>query len=467
MIRKQKSTSLLLSLLLAGQIACVLPAADASDFNLQDTVDAMGGGSSSAPSEGTFGRQRFSLTFDSRFGYDDNTLGQPDTATVDILDANGQVVRDSKGNIETRQIHVNTSDSAFLNFALGAGYVAVNPRLALTVGADVGVNYYFDRPGRSYDINGGLSARVNYKLTPRITLTASTYNAYESQGDYGATTLTNFNGEFNGGGRTPGTSAQRDGDYFYTTNYLSASYQLTSRSSFVFDDTIVAFAYDTDLYATDQDRIENYTGVEYRYLARPTLTLAADYRFGYVDYFSVSNDSYTHFLLGGLDYTFNPRLHGGFRAGVEFRTYIDALGDETSPYLEGNLTYDLNKNSHLSLSVHYGIEEGDLSAANSKANTFRFGSDFEQTITARLSAYLGFYYTHTRYETPDTNDLTIEEFGAQNFNEDTFDVAVGARYAFNRHVSGEIGYTHTSVISQVDVREYDRNRVFVGVRLAY
>ncbi len=158
-------------------------------------------------------------------------------------------------------MNVNDNDSAFVNFALGVGYAAISPRLSLTVGADVGVNYYFDREGRNYDVNGGLSARLTYKLTPRLTLTASTYNAYESAGDYGATTLTNFNGQFNGGGRTPGTSAQRDGDYFYTTNYLALSYQLTAADcSMVFDDTIVAFAYEDDLYSTVQDRIENYTG---------------------------------------------------------------------------------------------------------------------------------------------------------------------------------------------------------------
>ena len=52
------------------------------------------------------------------------------------------------------------------------------------------------------------------------------------------------------------------------------------------------------------------TSEEFRYLLKPTLTLAADYRFGYIDYFGVNNDSDTNFLLGGFDYTFSPRLRG-------------------------------------------------------------------------------------------------------------------------------------------------------------
>ena len=456
MIHKPKSAPLFLSLLLLGQIACTLPAARAGDFTLPGTVDTSKGGDAD---EGHFGRQRFTLTFDSRFGYDDNTLGQPDSATIVATNAAGKNV--------SRQVDVNVNSSAFVNFALGVGYTALNPRLTLTVGADVGVNYYFDRDGRSYDINGGLSARVLYKATPRLLLEASSYNAYESQGDFGATTLTNFNAPSNGGGRTPGTSAQRNGDYFFTTDYLAGTYQFTPRISGNISNTIVAFAYDDEPYITIEDRIEDYINVEGRYLVQPTLTLAVDYRFGYIDYFSVNNDSATHFLLGGFDYTFSPRLSGTIRAGVEFRTYFDTVGDETSPYAEGTLTYSINRNAHLSLTAHYGIEEGDLSVDNSKADTARVGIDYEQTITPRLSAYLSFYYTHSVYETPVANDPTVAAFNANGFNEDTFDVALGARYSFNRHVAAEIGYTHTSVISQVDVREYDRNRVFAGIRLAY
>ena len=470
MIIKQRSTKLACSLLLLGQIACALPAAHAQ--STLNANDAMGGGmmdmgsknvvdSKDIGDEGHFGRQRFTLTFDSRVGYDSNTLGQPDEAQV-LVGTNAVT-----GKPVYRNVNVDTSDSAFLNFALGVGYTAANPRLTLTVGADVGVNYYFDRPGRDYDVNGGLSARVTYKASPRLLLEASSYNAYESQGDFGATNLTNFTGVANGATSTPGTSAERNGDYFFTTDYLAATYQFAPRLSVVLSNTFVAFAYDDQPYITDQDRIEDYIQAELRYQAKPSLTLAFDYRFGYIDYFSVNNDSATHFVLGGLDYAFSPRLHGGFRAGVEFRQYFDTVGDETSPYAEGNLTYDITRFAHLSYTINYGIEEGDLSADNSKADTVRTGFDFEQTITAKLSAYLGFYYTHAQYETPVAGDAVTVVYNANGFAENTFDVALGARYAFNRHFSAEIGYTYTNVISEVDVREYDRHRVFAGVRFAY
>ncbi len=207
-------------------------------------------------------------------------------------------------------------------------------------------------------------------------------------------------------------------------------------------------------------------GVEYRYLVRPTLTLAADYRFGYIDYFGVNNDSYTHFLLGGFDYTFSPRLQRRLRAGVEFRGYFDTVGDETSPYAGGEPGYDINRFApfaHRPLRHRGRRPVGGQQQVRHVPRGHRFRADLHgapERVPGLLLHPFAVRDAGGQRPRPSPYD-------AQSFNEDTFDVAVGARYAFNRHVAGEIGYTHTSVLSQVDVREYDRNRVFVGVRLAY
>lgn len=453
-MNKKSVSWLSLSLLLLGQATCALPTLRAGELDLAGSTDnsnssTVDGKGSTTVSEGGFGRQRFSVNLDTRFGYDDNTLGQPDTSTFVSAATKKKVTVDT-----------NQTDSAFFNISLGVGYTAANPRLSLTAGADVGVNYFFDRPGRNYDVNGGLSGRLTYKLTPRAFVELSTYNAYESQGDFGASNLTNFNGQFGGAGRTAGTSADRNGDYFYTTDRAAVTYQISPRFSGVFSDSIVAFAYESSPYSTVQDRIENYVDAEIQYLLLPNLSLAGTYRFGYIDYFSVSNDSQTHFLLSGFDYSANQRLHASVRAGVEFRQYFDTVGDETSPYYQANVTYSLSRDSSIALSSQYSIEEGDLTTDNTAADTLRTGISYNQNITARISTYLGFYYTHTFYETPVTKN-------AGSFDEDTYDVSAGARYAISRHLSAEIGYTHTTVSSSYEGRGYDRNRYFGGVRISF
>ncbi len=442
------------TLLLAASLAGV-GVLRAGDFDLKSTVDSKDAvDNKSDVGEGNFGRSRFVLTSDARFGYDDNTLSQPDSVTFTQLNPatgkNEKVTRD-----------VNPSGSTFVNFTLGATYRAVNPRTTLTIGADVGVNYYFDRPGRDYDINGGLNVAFSYRATPRLLLEASSLNTYQSEPDFGASNLTGFTGAGAVAG-SPGVDSQRNGDFFYTSDRLAATYQFTSRISTVTSYNLVAFAYADEPYKTVQDRAEHYFIQDFRYLIQPTLTLIGEYRFSYIDYFSVANDSYSSFALFGADYSFNPRFRFVGRAGAEFREFVDqAVGgdEETSPYVEMTFTYDLARTAHVSLVGRYGIEQGDLTAtANTTRRAYRLGATYDQAITPRLSTYLAFYFSSSDYDAP---------LPTGSFTEETYDVATGLRYAFNRHLSAEVGYTHTTVTSDLEGRDYDRNRYFGGIRYQF
>ena len=262
---------------------------------------------------------------------------------------------------------------------------------------------------------------------------------------------------------------------------------------------------------------------------QPRLTLVGEYRFGYVQYFNerdasvqtvgtqqvfipdFHSDSYTHFVLGGLDYALGPRFRVSLRAGAEFRSYADedtfvaingsapnppvnidgianvtalgpnsrivkfSRGSEASPYVEGSLFYDVNRRGNLSMVARYGIEEGDLAVSDSSRNSFRIGLTYDQGITARLGGYIGFNYAHSGYDNADPGN---------NFDENVYDVSVGLRYVLNRHVALQAGYTHTTVDSGFGTRstvngvgavttndgngrDYDRNRYFVGARFAF
>ena len=228
MLNRKRSTSLALSLLLLGQVVGTSVTSRAGDFDLQSTADTKDNKTTTdlghfRPPE-VHADVRLALRLRRQHarpaGHDHHSDHGPGRQP-------GGSATPFTTKTVSRTVDVDTSSSAFLNFSLGVGYTAANPRLSLTIGADVGVNYYFDRPGRDYDVNGGLSGRLTYRLAPRLLIEASTYNAYEAAGDYGATTLTNFNGQFNGGTPPPGTRANRNGDFFYTTNYLAGTYQFS------------------------------------------------------------------------------------------------------------------------------------------------------------------------------------------------------------------------------------------------
>ena len=447
-----------------------------------------GSSSPTGGGESGFTRRPFTLTADTRFGYDDNTLDESS----------------------------NKHDSAFINADVNAAYTARNTRTTLAVSASTGFTYYFDRPGREYDPNVGLSLALTYKLTPRATLAISNFSVYQAEPDLG----------------TVGFQERRNGDYFYTSNNFALSYRFTPRLSTVTSYSPNFFVYREQPYSFYQDRAEHYFGQSLRFLVQPRLTLVGEYRFGYVQYFNdrdasiqlrtvqgfaqpqsvfipdYHSDSYSHFILAGFDYALGPRFRATLRAGVQVRTYVDedtlqvtngvtgtsvdritdgtvlgpnsritrfTRGTEASPYVEGSLAYDLNRRGNLSLTTRYGIEEGNLAISDSSRDSFRIGLTYNQGITARLGGYVGFNYNYSSYSNADAGN---------NFSDNVYDVSVGLRYVLNRHVALEVGYTHTTVssdfggsgttnvngvtsVNDFNGREYDRNRYFVGARFAF
>lgn len=443
-------------------------------------------GASTGGTDSGFTRRPFTLTADTRFGYDDNTLDEPN----------------------------NKHDSAFVNGSINAAYTARNSRTTLSLAATTGYTYYFDRPGRDYDPNIGVSLGLTYKLTPRATLAISNFSVYQAEPDFGVV----------------GIQERRNGDYFYTTNSFSLAYRFAPRVSTVTSYSPSFFVYREEPYSFFQDRAEHFFAQSVRFLVQPRLTLVGEYRFGYIQYFNdrdasirlvplqgggnvsvftpdFHSDSYNHFILTGLDYALGPRFRVGLRVGAQIRTYANedtfqisngvaafssgdritdgtvigpntritrfSRGTEASPYVEGTLAYDVNRRGSLSLVTRYGIEEGNLAVSDSSRDTFRIGATYEQGITGRLGGYVGFNYTHSGYNNAD---------GGNNFDENVYDVTAGLRFVVSRHVALEAGYTHTSVltsgfdtrstvgtsnVSDSNGREYDRNRYFVGARLAF
>ncbi len=373
-----------------------------------------------APSDpGSFEKRPVRFTFDLRLGYDDN------------IDASA----------------FNRRESGFVNFQGGLAYTAASPRASLTIGAGAGIVYYFDPgAGRDYDFNVNFNLAYTYKVTPRLTFVASTYDLYQSQPDF----------------FVPGLSGQRSGDYFYSTNRFGFSYQFTKRFSIVAVYNPIFVVYQDEPTRTAQNRVEHYLSTEFRFLLQPTITLVGEYRFGYIDYFDANSDSTANYVLVGLDATLSPRLRLGFRVGAEFRDYRFGSQDSfLGPYAEATASYSYKRNSAISFSLRYGIEQTDV-AGSINRSSFRLGMSVNHQFTARIGGYAAIYYTRSDYET-----LRGTVGATPNFGENVVDLTVGVRYAITRHWSAEVGYTYTTVDSDLAGRGYDRNRIFVGGRLSF
>jgi hypothetical protein len=393
------------------------------------TTSASSGGAATTPSGGgIFSPSPVRLSLSISEGYDDN---------VNTAPSNGQSSSYTSGNM-------------LLTYAFG------NPRLRLSLDTSAGITYYAQHiANQNYDIDLHGHFVFQYKATPRLTLGSDVFIAYltEPSFNYGVGLNT------------------RAGNYFYTVDTLSANYLWAPRFSTVTHYTLTAVNYDDNSAGMLQDRVENTFGNEFRFLLTPVTGLVGEYRLQLISYTQAQNplDSTTHFVLGGFDHTFNPRLNVAVRAGAQFRTYSDG-GSRNSPYVEGNLNYAVGRRTTVSWTNHYGLEEPDV--VNSQNPTvFRTGLEGKFNLTPRISTTLGLYYVHSDY--PESSmplsfgGIIIGETITPAFTQDEFDGSIELRFAITPHIAAQLGYHYTDVTSDMGGQDYHRNRVFGGFNVTY
>ena len=319
------------------------------------------------------------------------------------------------------------------------------PRLQVILNAGAGGTYYYEHvSAQDYDIDLKGALGITYKASPRLTLGGTILLEYLTE--------PNFD--------NPGGLNSRSGNYFYTDDAFSVTYAWSRRFSTKTSYTVEAYNYDNGAVAAFANRFSNTFGNEFRLQMVPTTFLVAEYRYGIVTYDNSSLDSTTHFALGGIDHTFNPRLTASVRGGAEFRSY-DSDGDRTAPYFEGTVKYALGQRTSISWTTRYGIEEPEVPGAQSRT-TFRTGLHTKVDFTSRISGSLDAFYAHDDY-----HSLANAVAPISPFSESSFDIGLGLNYAITSIVAVQLGYHYTDVTSDSGFREYSRNRVSGGVSLKF
>ena len=354
-------------------------------------------------------------------------------------------------------------ESFFTNAALGLTYEFGSPRTKISLNAGAGLTYYFDRDDDDFlgedgdvdefDHNIFVGFNITHKATPRLTLAAGVFATYQSQADFATLNRTDL------------TISRQSRDFFFSSNRFSVGYLWTPRFSTVTSYTLGILAYDDDLVSFFEDRFEHTIGNEFRFLVLPTTTAVAEYRFGIVDYTDFDERSSTsHFLLAGVDHTFNPRLNGSLRAGLEFRQFdddddeLDELdfdddGNRTHPYAEATVNYAVGQRTSLTWFNRYSLEQPDVPDAYSRS-TYRTALGLKHNLTARILLAANGAYQHDEID----GNIAID-----SFTEDAFDLSLSVRYAINRNFSLDAGYQHTEVISDEALfRSFSRNRYYAG-----
>ena len=250
---------------------------------------------------------------------------------------------------------------------------------------------------------------------------------------------------------------RQDDDNYYNSALATLSYNIKPETRIDVSGRHILLRYTEDDHEND-----NYYsvvgGLTLRQQLASRTTLMGDLRYQalvYDEADAVNNrDANSVFAGLGAEQTFNPKMIGSLRAGVEQRTYDNEdYDDNTQPYGELSVTFLPSPATRITGSASYSIYESDVADYLSQNRTY-LSLSFAHDFTTKLSFYLSGAYSLNQYEA----DYALET-GAVDADEKSLLLSARLAYRINRINWLEVGYQFIKLDSDLANREsYDRLR---------
>ena len=250
---------------------------------------------------------------------------------------------------------------------------------------------------------------------------------------------------------------RQDDDNYYNSALATLSYNIKPETRIDVSGRHILLRYTEDDHEND-----NYYsvvgGLTLRQQLASRTTLMGDLRYQalvYDEADAVNNrDANSVFAGLGAEQTFNPKMIGSLRAGVEQRTYDNEdYDDNTQPYGELSVTFLPSPATRITGSASYSIYESDVAYYLSQNRTY-LSLSFAHDFTAKLSFYASSAYAINEYEA----DYSLEA-GAVDADETSILLSARLSYRINRINWIETGVQYIELDSDLVNREsYDRLR---------
>lgn len=242
------------------------------------------------------------------------------------------------------------------------------------------------------------------------------------------------------------------------------------------------------------DRMEHLFTLEGLYRLQPDLDLLAGYSFGVTDYTSKDplasvtwgqyflaqglgmpivtpvgsdRDRNTHYMYVGASRIFSRQWGASIRAGAQYADYVHLDDSEWNPYVDANVSYAYRPDSYVSGGIRYTFYPSDVSGFYDANGEFQGVKDSDAfLIYASVNHKITPYLTGSiigRYQNSTFNGSDYYDGKADNF----FVVGLNLSYEFSRYWSAEVGYNYDNLDSDLPLRGFDRNRIYLGVTAKY
>ena len=341
------------------------------------------------------------------------------------------------------------NETAYGVVYVGAAFLSQSPQTTVEFAGRLGYVHYFD------DLDFGLlkvdqstptgSLRLNltHRVNERLRLSSRNSMAFEYQPDYSI-----------------GSSAIRQtGAYTRWSSDNSVGYRWSERLG-----TYTGFIYDGVEYDNPAAQRNDISAItlynDFRYQLSPQTVATLTYRYADRNTAGSARDTQNHFIMVGGEHRFSSNSVAIVRAGVQLRSIDGSTRDYTSPSAEAAVTTRVNQ--LLSVKAYGRLSTEDSSrqvgaAVYDNANTMRLGVTGTYRVSQALSLSSGINYM----------SLAYEDGTAENRDESLINAFVGfdLQIAENLYLNGS--YNFEDLGSDVVSREYDRNRMSIGVRATF
>jgi len=236
------------------------------------------------------------------------------------------------------------------------------------------------------------------------------------------------------------------GRYSYYRNNFNISYTRDISKSLSFN-----LRYANRIYAVSREDMSdsyfNNIGFDASYIFGPRTIATFSYDYEHRK-FDPGAKSYIHKIAALLRRYITPHLYFDISSGVSF-AHSYSGENYSQPLFAFSLAEEVNKNSRVGLSF---VKEY---ATNSyTANIFdrwSISMFFVYDILERLQCSFSFFYSNVKYKIVDIAD---KYFGSR----------ISFIYDISDNLRGDISYSYSNTSSDVDLREYRKNKVSLGIK---
>jgi hypothetical protein len=358
-------------------------------------------------------------------------------------DTNGQTIRES---------------SLAVNPYAGASFVSLAPQTTLDVYGKLGMIYYFDAPEGVDDVNSQtrLGVSLIHRFSERLRYVSRNFVAYELEPDYSYGMA----------------SSRMSGELLSWNTDNSLGYRWTERFA-TYSGFRLGGSSSLDSNDSYHDRTTWQIYEQLRYQYTPQTVLISEIRYGQTLTKSSAAESDNQYLLVGADHRFSPNTIGTVRTGAQLRD-VDGGSSSTAPYLEFALNSQINPQLRLGAFMRYGMEDDDtfltpdLTAPAryeyDERSVFRFGMTGAYRISPDWALNSGVDLIQSDYDGARWIGGGAPRSNGPSLSETTVNAYIGMSVKLTEYLYGNLSYNYSQVVSDVnDYREYDRNRVSVGV----